>query len=190
MKNKSLIVEANERVSIVMACRLAGIEVEDGLTGGSMKTYCPFGRFFHSDGGKEPAFRIYPESNSAYCFSCKKFFSPTTLISDAFDISKKQAAKELLDRVGYKPLTAAEMWAGVQPKEPEPDTSMLSMALKTYCLRIDPDWQKTQFEPDVGSYLDRCLSLLDQVHTGEEAEAWLTTCKLAMKKFLDQRVTV
>ena len=170
MKNKSLIDEANERVPIELACRLVGVDIEDGLEGRSVKTYCPFGRFFHSDGGKEPALRIYGESNSAYCFSCKKYFTPVTLISDAFDMSKKQAAMDLLERVGWKPLSAAEMWAGVQPKPLEPDRTLLSHALIVYCSRIDSDWQKSQFNPKISSVLDKCLSLLEQVTNDAEAE--------------------
>lgn len=188
MKKKSLIAEANERVSIVLASQLVGIDIEDGRVVGSTKTYCPFGRFYHSDGGKEPALRIYPDSNSAYCFSCKKYFSPTSLVSDAWDISKRRAAQELLDRVGYKPLTAAELWEGVQEKELEPDTTMLSMALTTYCKRIDSEWQKHQFHPKVSEVLDRCLSALDKVTTEQEAEEWLLTCKKVMSRVLGQEV--
>jgi hypothetical protein len=189
MKKKSLIAEANERVSIVLACRLAGVDTEDGRTVGSTKTYCPFGRFYHSDGGKEPAFRVYTDSNSAYCFSCKKYFTPTTLLSDAWDIPKKQAAQELLEKIDYRPLSAAELWAGVQEKELAPDTSMLGMALKTYCMRIDSKWHTSQFEPGVSGYLDKCLSLLDRVTTEDEADKWLETCKEVMTRVLRQRVT-
>lgn len=190
MKPKSLIAEANERVSITLACRLVGIEIEAGRTEGSTKTYCPFGQFYHSDGGKEPALRIYPQTNSAYCFSCKKFFSPTTIVSDAFGISKKQAAVELLDRVGYKPLSALELWEGVQERPPKPDTSMLSMALKVYCFRICSDWNKLQFESEIAGILDKCLMLLDNVETAEDAELWLSNSKKVMTKLLTKKVTI
>ena len=188
MEKKSLIVEANERVSIVLVCRLIGVDIEEGRTGGSTKTYCPFGRFYHSDGGTEPALRVYAESNSAYCFSCKKFFTPTSLAADAWDISKKRAAIELLDRIGYKPLTAAELWAGVQQKDPKPDTSMLGMALRTYCRRVDPNWETSQFDPKISAVLDKCLSLLERIKTSTEADEWLATCKEVMTRVLRQKV--
>lgn len=186
MKQKSLIAEANDRVSIVSACLLVGIDIEDGRTEGSTKTYCPFGRLHHSDGGKEPALRIYPQSNSAYCFSCKKYFSPAGLVAEAFDITKKQAAAELLTRVGYKPISAMELWQNVQEEEIRPDTSMLGMALKTFCSRIYPDWDKLQFQSNVATSLDSCLALLDAVVTDADAELWLTLSKKVMSKFKDK----
>lgn len=184
MKKKSLVEEANERASIVLACQLVGVEVQEGRMAGSTKTYCPFGRFYHSDGGREAALRVYEESNSAYCFSCKKYFTPTTLLSEAWDISKKRAAAELLERVGYKPLSAAELWRQVQPEEIRPDTSMLGMALKTYCRRIDSDWSTRQFDKLVSDKLDKCLSLLEYVSTEEDSDRWLTACKQAMANIL------
>lgn len=188
MRNKSLIEEANERVRIELVCRLVGVDIEDGLEGRSIKTYCPFGRFFHSDGGKEPALRVYGETNSAYCFSCKKHFTPVTLFADGFDMTKRQAATDLLEKVGYKPLSAAEMWAGAQPTQPEPDKTMLSHALIIYCTRIDADWQKSQFDKNISPILDKCLSLLERVTTDAEANDWLTTCKTVMSRVLADKV--
>jgi hypothetical protein len=188
MKQKSLIEEADQRVPIVLVCTLIKMDLEDGLEGRSVKTYCPFGRFFHSDGGVEPAFRIYPDSNSAYCFSCRKYFTPTTLASDAWDIPKKEAAKDLLDRVGYKTLTDEEIWAGVQEQPPEPDKSVLGLALRVYCQRVDPSWQASQFVPEVSTVLDKCLSLLDRVTNDQEAEQWLEVCKKVMLRTINQRI--
>lgn len=186
MKKKSLIEEANERVRIELVCRLVGVDIEDGLEGRSVKTYCPFGRFFHSDGGKEPALRVYGETNSAYCFSCKKVFNPVSLYAEGFDRTKKQAATDLLEKVGYQPLTAAQLWDEVSPVAPDPDKTMLSHALLIYCERIDPDWQKSQFDKSISSVLDKCLSLIDRVSTDEEAQQWLDTCKLVMRRTLEK----
>src|SRR5712692_3099929 len=57
---------ANERISIALACRWAGVSVSEG--DGSRKIWCPFGSVSHSDGGVERAFRMYEGTNSAYCF--------------------------------------------------------------------------------------------------------------------------
>jgi hypothetical protein len=183
----SLIDEANKKVSIYLVCSLIGIDTE-GREGSSIKTYCPFGDFFHSDGGKEPAFRVYSDTNSAYCFSCKKYFSPVSLYSSATDLKPKQAAEDLLERIGHKQPTFEELWSNVQPKEPQPDTAMLSKALRLYCQRISSDWSRDQFTSEVAEVLDRCLALLDAVRTTEDAQYWLSMSKKIMAKALDSEV--
>lgn len=182
---KSLLIEeANKKVSIYLVCGLVGVDVSEGREGSSIKTYCPFGRFYHSDGGKEAAFRVYAETNSAYCFSCKKYFSPVSLYSSATDLSAKNSAEYLLEKIGYKKPTPEEIWNNVQPKDPEPDKSMLNKALRIYCQRISSDWSKEQFRPEVADILDRCLSLLDAVTTSQEAEYWLKSSKEIMSRFI------
>lgn len=57
---------ANERMSITQACRFIGMHLGD-FEIASVKTYCPFGELLHEDGGRSKAFRVYPETNSAYC---------------------------------------------------------------------------------------------------------------------------
>lgn len=183
MKNP-LIDEANKKVSIYLVCGLVGVDVSEGREGSSIKTYCPFGRFYHSDGGKEAAFRVYAETNSAYCFSCKKYFSPVSLYSSATDVSYKNSAEYLLDKIGYRKPTVEEIWNNVQPKEPEPDKSMLNKALRLYCQRISTDWSKDQFKASVADILDKCLALLDSVTTSQEADYWLNSSKEVMSRII------
>lgn len=187
MKNQQ-VDEANKRVSIFMVCALVGVEVSEGREGSSIKTYCPFGRFYHSDGGKEPAFRVYGETNSAYCFSCKKYYSPVSLYSSATDLSSRNAAEFLLEKIGYKKPTPEELWSSAQPVEPEPDKSLLNKALRTYCERVcvgeGRDWHKDQFEPTISIILEKCLNLLDSVATSEDADFWMSGSKEIMSRVL------
>lgn len=171
---------ANSKISIYSVCSLVGVEIPEGREGSSIKTYCPFGIFYHSDGGKEPAFRAYPESNTAYCFSCKKYFTPVSLYSACTDLSKKASAETLLEMIGYKKPSPEEVWNNVQPREPDVDKSMLGMALKTYCERICSSWSKRQLDGIVADRLDSCLSLLSKVSSSEEAEYWLRASKEVM----------
>ena len=181
---KNLSDEANSRVSIFLVCGWIGVDVEAKDWGSSIKTYCPFGDFFHSDRGKEPAFRVYADTNSAYCFSCKKYFSPVSLYAAARDMTNKEAAETLLEKVGYKPPSAKGLWEEVRPKEAEPDTSMLNKALRTYCQRICPTWNKKQFEPGVAEILGKCLELLDVVKTMQDSDKWLKVSKEVMRRTL------
>jgi hypothetical protein len=177
---------ANEKVSIVTACRLFGVELPEGVASGgrSRKVHCPFGEIYHSDGGIAPAMRIYPDTNSAYCFSCAAYWTPVALAAKAMDSDRTSAALRLLDHVGYRPLSMAEQWRQVTEHQPELDKALLADALKTYCRRIDARWSSRQFEPAVAAVLTRCLALLDLVESGDDVELWLERCKTVMARTL------
>lgn len=172
---------ANEKVPIAMVCRLLGIEVPEG---GRHKVACPFGLTDHSDGGISPAFRVYFETNSAYCFNCAHYYTPVTLASRALDLPNRDAAAYLLDHIGYRSFDFATAWHSARQYEPAIDKALLADALKTYCRRIEPAWSSRQFEPTVAALLTRCLSLLDLVTTAESVPLWLARCKEAMEREL------
>jgi hypothetical protein len=179
---RSVVAEANERVSIVTVCQMLDVDVPDDLgSRSSYKIHCPFGTIYHSDHGISPAMRIYPDSNSAYCFSCAAYYTPVSLAAKGLDIDWRTAAAQLLDRIGYRPLDLAEVWQQVKEYTPEPDRALLADALKTFCRRIDPAWSARQFDPQIAATLTRCLSILDLVSTPEEVTLWLDSCKIAMR---------
>lgn len=174
----SLIDEADKRVSIVKVCRMIGMHVSEGWHG---KMTCPFGDVNHSDGGIQKSFRIYQETNSAYCFSCRIYFTPVRLYAEAKELRRMDAALVLLEAVGWKPVSQAQRWADLlSSTEEHIDLSMLGLALRTYCARVCSEWDELQLNPEVAELLSRCLALLDRVHTSEEAEQWLDTCKTVM----------
>lgn len=188
MRKRSPVTIANEEVSIITACQLIGMDIgDDYATSRSMKLHCPFTDVYHSS--LDRAFRVYPDSNHAYCFSCKMYFSPVSLIATAWDLDRKTAAVELLERTGYRPPTVAATWdavtaAGYEP----PDATMLTEALKTYCRRVHPHWETCQFDRHVAVTFTRCLSLLDQVRSDADADLWLTGCKTVMSRALTSTV--
>jgi hypothetical protein len=181
---RSLITMANEQVSIVYACALAGVEVPEGVTGRGYKTFCPFGEVWHSDQNAERAFVVYQDSNSAFCFACSTYFTPVYLVAKAWDRSLYDTAVELLDRVGYKPVSMAQAWANAATKEVVVDVTNLGLALRTYCSGVVSDWDSVQFDPVVAHTLDQCLALLARVKTEDEATQWLHTTKQVMTSAL------
>lgn len=182
---RSAVTIANEVVSIIVACNLIGMDLpEDIGLRRSTKLYCPFGPLYHSDQGIDRAFRIYIDTNSAWCFAGCGYFTPVRLVAHAWDLALKTAAVELLDRVGYRPLTLAEAWSKASQREDPPDTTNLREALQTYCRRICPSWETVQFTPAVASALSKCLDLLDRVHTEEDAQEWLEGTKALMRRVL------
>lgn len=176
---------ANEKVPIVVACRAVGIEVPDETV--RRKLHCPFGGVYHSDGGLDPTFRVYEDSNSAYCFNCSSYFTPVSLAARAWGMTGRQAALRLLDLTGQRAnLDYALIW-NQREVEPELDSSMLAEALKTYCRRIDPLWSRRQFDAEIAARLTRCLMLLDLVADRDAAQLWLDTCKEAMRRELQAK---
>lgn len=174
---------ANEEISILTVCRLIGMEVGDDYESGrNMKVHCPFTDVYHNSGDK--AFRIYVDNNSGYCFSCATYFTPVTLAAAAWDLDKRSAAIELLERTGHAPLTVDQAWAAAISYVEPPDATLLTEALKTYCRRVDGTWTTRQFDPPVAAMFTRCLALLSQVHTDAEADQWLAGCKIVMARTL------
>lgn len=180
MKRRNIIAVADEKVPITTVLNLLGIEVADTRR----KFCCPFGGIYHSDGGIAAAMRVYPDTNSCFCFSCSAYYTPVMLAARALEMPRQAVAVHLLDRIGYKGLDLAAIWRECSEYEPKPDTAMLAEALKTYCRRVAPRWSTQQFEPAVSRLLMRCFGLLDLVATSEDANLWLARCKEAMSSVL------
>lgn len=187
MTPKSVVAIANKEVPIELVCRRIGVHMPDALADGrSMKLVCPFAKLWHDDGGAMKSFRIYPESNTAHCFAGCGMFSPVWLAAQYWGVSTREAATRLLDIIGYKPLTVAEMWKNAQLQERKPDVSSLSLALRVFCDRSTTGWDEKQFDRGVANTLSRCLGLLREVHTEAEAREWLGTTKLVMLRVLGE----
>lgn len=172
---------ANEATDILTVLGLIGMPVPEISYLASMKLYCPFGDVSHADGGMSKAFRVYPETNSAYCFACALAFTPVSLLAMGKDISKEEAADFLLELAGVTEANSDERWAQLTAPEPVTiNTAELAEALKLFCRRTIPNWEERQFEPAVAKLFQRCLGLLGSVRTPEDAEQWLAATKQAM----------
>lgn len=178
---------ADEIVPIAQVCRWSGVVIPDGFLGKSWKTYCPLSDIWHLESVVERTLRIYPDTNSAWCFAGCNRFTPSDMMARKLGISRIEAARELLDRVGYRPPTLAERWRQACEPDAVVDVEWLGLALRTFCERISSDhWSSLQFEQSVAVRLDECLSLLELVKTPEDANKWLTTTKTVMQKVLGE----
>jgi hypothetical protein len=188
---RSWVDEANEYVKITDVLSNMGVYVpETIINGGNKKIHCPFG-FYHSDGGLSKAMRVYLSNNTAYCFSCSKSYNPVSLTAAKLDCPMNNAALKLLEDFGYKAKTVDERWQeAIAQVIVKPDTLALAEALKTYCSGIDPDWNIHQLDERVGETLTKCLSLLSQVTTDEEAFKWLDSTKLVMSRKLENEYSL
>lgn len=163
---------------MVLACRAIEMNVDEGTT---KKLYCPWGEFSHSDGGDEPAFRVY--SNHAFCFACWQWYSPVSLYVARWEVAEDDAAETLLRLAGITKETYDELWENAQVL-PTVDTRAADAALRMWCARNFPRWESLQYHDEVALYLARCLGLLVQVKDESEARQWLETCSLVMDAVL------
>lgn len=173
---------ANERVSIYFVCDKAGVEYSS-MYGSNSKLYCPFGAITHMDGGETRAFRIYEETNSAYCFACTQVYDPVGLYCALTDLGRVEGAEALLEEYGWKPETFEEKWDRVSAT-PEYDNSTLPEALEKYCTRLNDDWPIMQFDEPYRTHFRKCVNLSRSVSSTEEAMKWLDATKAYMKEVL------
>ena len=164
---------ANAKVSIDQALRWA--EAEPGYG----KLHCPFGPVAHSDGGVERSLRTY-DTNTAHCFSCKRTWTPVSMMSEWWDCSREEAAEKMLRLSGITQPGWQEKWEQAHQPRP-PDLAALGEALKTWCRRmLGPSWEQEQFDPRLAVPLGHCLGMLSRVTTADEAEEWLNGSKSVM----------
>ena len=176
---------ANERMSITQACRFIGMHLGD-FEIASGKTYCPFGELLHEDGGRSKAFRVYPETNSAYCFACIKAYRPVSLIATDRDIPEPAAAEVILEETGYVAPNFMAKWEALSEQTASVDRDALEEALKTYCARISPDWEMRQLDDDIASTFRKCLTASRNVASDDDARKWLKLTKQVMARALQR----
>lgn len=143
------------------------------------KTYCPFGGTFHKD---ERVFRIFEDTNTAYCYLSCGYLTPVKMIEMGQDLTREDAIQYIFDHTGFKHLTAHERWDEEMAYRPEMDKESLAEALKVYCARTIPDWETSQLEGAVADKLERCLGALRAVRSPEDADKWLRKTKAVMTR--------
>lgn len=174
------------RLGIVAACEMAGMDVRTGHRR-SAKLHCPFGEYSHPDGGREPAFRIYPgDSSHAWCFACQEYYSPVGLLAAVWDVTPEQAADQMLVRAGWTKPPYQEDWAA-QLEPPRPDLTVIAQALQVWCESHIRDWKIRQLEDVPALWLSKCLGLLVAVSTEDEARQWLAGCQQVMAEVMGAR---
>lgn len=178
------VTRANELVRISFVCDRLGMRLPNlfDMGTGSIKTYCPFGDVNHADGGASRAFRIYPASNSAYCFEESEYYSPVKLWAIHRGVDFRSAARDLLILVGDRDTRDLDKrWSDLQSyRSPSGSPGELREALQVFCGVAIPSWSSLQFYDPWSSRLSGCLELLPFVHTEEDARLWLYRCKAFM----------
>ena len=176
---------ANERMTIIQAYNESAEHVPD-FEYGSIKIHCPFGHLYHADGGTSKAFKIYPGTNSAWCFAGCGYFTPVKLLAWLKGVEEDEAAEIILDMTNYVAPDIDSRWNALVDTPPSVDTDALADALKVACQRMAKDWEMLQFDEVVSVKLRQCLGLLSKVATDEDATKWLNATKEIMRKVLGE----
>lgn len=158
-----------------------GAFVPDGGT--SMKVYCPFA-FEHGDGGVDKNCRIYPATNSLFCFTMHGFMPPTRLIQIREDVNIWRAAESLLQRYNiptgrsYQDRFQDLVLSRETSRADVPTTAVIVESLHR-ALRNVEEYLSRQFDPDVTAAmeeeLDRADALLSASADMDEIRHWHTS---------------
>lgn len=184
MDGQSPVAKANRVIPFPLACRWAGIEVPGDVPEHGLKTYCPFGEYAHEDGGRDPAFRVYPDH--AFCFACGEWFSPVKLCAAVWDCTAEEAARQMLTQAGVADPDYREHWKRLVDWSQPPDMDSLAAALRAWCAGNCPQWSARRYDSGVAAKLAACLGLLSRVRTEQDCRTWLAGCKKVMASVLDK----
>jgi hypothetical protein len=179
---ESVVSLANRIIAFPVAARLAGMEdVPEPRMSGS-RAWCPFGEFSHLDGGREKAMRVYYDHG--WCFAESRYFSSVGIYAEMHDLQFEEAARQLLDRIGYKPESWQKHWDEVISVSDGPDLNALAAALRVRLSARYSDWGNRQYDPVVSAALASCLGLLTRVHSEADCVTWLEGSAVVMSKAL------
>lgn len=161
----------------------------------SSKERCPFG-FEHDDGGMTKAMRVYPATNSTFCFAGHGFFDPVRLVAKSREWTHTRAAKHLLEArgllapMGYRERFAALDRARYEPKplgNPAYAVEALQMALSAH-----ESHGRLQYHPVFTQGLERALALLSDIMERRPVDpdaalrSWFATASTGLGTLLDR----
>lgn len=188
----SPLIEQANAVSIFDVLRdFMGIDIPN--TGSkSWKTDCPF-NFEHGDGGRDKGWRVYPSTNSSYCFVLHGVLDPVRLIMLRKDLSAKRAAYVILENYGllksrnyrerYDQIVAEREMRSAGVGQP----AVLVEALHS-SVRADPRYIEKQFDVEFNVVLEKALEELDVLLArkadGDEVRVWFVKANADLSRAL------
>lgn len=175
---------ANEVSIIAVLKDFLDVEVPDSGDR-SWKDWCPFG-FEHPDGGRDRGWRVYPSTNSSFCFVMHGGMSPVRLVAIRKDVHPRRAADLILDHYGllkprhwrerYNELVASHSRARRSNTSPTALLEALHAALSR-----EPLYFEKQFDGDFNTLLESKLdgldTLLSDAADDDEIRAWYVSTR-------------
>lgn len=155
----------------------------------SWKTRCPLAAE-HEDGGLDKQFRIYSESNTAYCFESHGRFDLLRLWQMHTHISKKQdAVIDLLEvfEVPYRDVPYQEKFVQIKEKRLNVSVESVVASMNLFLFSL-PRYSELQYSPEMLSGMEDFLSQIKDVcekaKRFEEVNEWFQQQKVRLETLL------
>jgi hypothetical protein len=133
--------------------------------GVSVKVACPFQELHPQDRSGEKDMRIYGDGK-AYCHMCAEGWDSVALAAKLWEVTRVQAARQLLAAQGLEVTAEDEVVATVTPAQ-----------LRSASVAALGIWADANGVDRFSERYVRCLGLADQIQTAEHVDAWLSACK-------------
>lgn len=186
MRPRAVILAADELPIEEVLFKLFNIYVPLGVEG--WRCDCPLS-YEHSNPSVK-SMKVYSASNSAWCFSHSKKFTPVTLHQLNTNKNRLETAYDLLSKFGvsFTPPTLEERWAA----EPPQDTIDRVALQETFAnfLQTLPDYATRQYDPDVldkVNNMQSSVAVLPDDSDYATIERWMTFVKTTMRDFWRDR---
>lgn len=156
---------------------------------GGWKAHCPEGSD-HSDGGASKSLKVYSDTNSAFCFSHNRKYTPVDLWKVHKNLKQNTAAaKGLLKHYGIRttPPTAEERWVALEAElntVKELDRDSLAESLLLFANSL-PHYSVRQYEEPVLDLIGRILATTHKMPEGVDhatLEKWINDAQALLTK--------
>jgi hypothetical protein len=172
---------ANRIVPLTLVLSWNGIYVPEFTYGRSVKARCPYADMYHLDSEASKSMRVYSDTNTGNCFMGCGTITPVSVFARMNDLPYREAAKELLSRVGHRRKTFQEEWNEAVDPEDVFSSSSYRDALLEFCWsKSKGQWSSMQYDARISSALSNTLTILDLADSSEAAKKWLHSSKIYM----------
>lgn len=163
LRYRSVVDEADSRVSIVSVLQTLGVDITSPPSPGSnVRVLCPFEEINHSGTLRDRRqMRVYSD-NRAYCHECQCQYTPTKLLAADWGCSRVRAAQQLL---------------GVLEAEVERTAPSRLPVLRINMAAALAVWADSHDVDRMSDAYGAWISMLDRVESDADALEWLTSAK-------------
>jgi len=171
-------------------------DVPMGLGHRSWKTYCPLG-WEHPDGGVDKGFRVYEQTNNAYCFVMHGSMTPVRLAQMCWGGKPRNVARKLMEQYGLGRRYWKERYEEILQEYESRDSATQSAAYLVEALHTAlsniPGYIQIQYKPGVVSEMENELlgldSLMGQHPSDEQIRVWYQNARQRLAHFIEVEVS-
>ena len=172
-RSRDPVVQANRIPIIRVLSDLWNVHVPEGMGHRSWKTFCPLG-WEHPDGGIDKGFRVYEQSNTAYCFVMHGSLTPVRLAQMKWGGKQFRVAYRLMEQYGVGKRHWKDRYEDVLRELDARADGSRNGAVYVEALQLGlsniANYTRLQFEPEIVRALERELTDLDELVAGHPTD--------------------